>query len=185
MEVYHALDMLLFRQGNQLLRLLQGCGKGLFANKADAVLNGALRDFIMGVIGRANMNGVQLQFIEHLSVVGIRSGDIHLLRLFLRAEGITQGGYFDIAQPPQSLNMRRADKTGADNCCFVHLFTSFSLNSVKRDAALQKPSASCRPAPPSLRSSCRQGQIPSRYSSDPRRSVPGSRSRPPEEWPRA
>ena len=64
------------------------------------------------------MNGVKVQFVNHIFVVGIVVGDIHLRRIFFCMKRVSNCHDFNITKSTQNLNMYLADKTCADDSYF-------------------------------------------------------------------
>ena len=126
MEVHHAPHMLFICKYNQFLCLLQRGGERLLTDKIHTVLNGALCNFIMGMVGRTDMDGIKLQLVKHLPIIAVGPGDVHLLGLFFCPHSIAQGDHLNISQSAECLHMGSADKTGANNRCFIHFVTFFS-----------------------------------------------------------
>ena len=72
------------------------------------------------MIRRAVVHDLNLRIGEHLAVVAVRLRDRQLLGLGLRqvVAALRDRRHFDKAEPPQRLDVRRADESGADDACF-------------------------------------------------------------------
>ena len=110
----------LFRQPHQLARLGEVHRQRLFGDDVLAGREDVLGDREVEMIRRAIVHDLNLRIGQAVAVVAVRFRyrERRRLRLGQLLPPLRHRDDFDIPQPPQRLDVRRADETCADDACF-------------------------------------------------------------------